>query len=153
MLDSVQEDTTVLLRHLEVANSGELILKNATRSRARSLPPVRVDTLLSGLTGAMLGFVCALVGGALGSAFAHEMVSALGAWLVFSLGGCAYARYEHGRGEHSLAEFILSATQGGSLTGLLTFVSLASQSIMLLPVAFLSGMLLPTLITLSQARD
>lgn len=153
MLDSVQEDNTVLLRQLEVANSGELILKDSARSRARALPPVRVDTLLSGLTGAMLGFVCALVGGALGSAFGHEMVGALAAWLIFGLGGCSYARYEHHRGEHSLAEFVLSATQGGSLTGLLTFVSLASQSLMMLPIAFLCGMMLPTLITMTAARD
>ncbi|MBX3170902.1 MAG: hypothetical protein KF760_26075 [Candidatus Eremiobacteraeota bacterium] len=129
----------MLLRQLEL-----------THSSARALPPVKVDTLLSGLTGAMLGFVCTLVGGALGSAFAHEMVGALAAWLIFSLGGCAYARYEHQRGEHALAEFVLSATQAGALTGLLTFVSLASQSLMLLPIAFLSGMLLPTLVIISQ---
>jgi len=139
----------VLLRQLEVSNSGELYLPDTVRSSARVLPPVRVDTLLSGLTGAMLGFVCALVGGALGSGCGHEMVGALAAWLMFGLGGCAYARYEHQRGEQNLAEFVLCATQGGTLTGLLTFVSLASQSIMLLPIAFLSGMMLPTLATLS----
>lgn len=152
MLDLVQEDEPVLLRQLEVANSGELCMQDAGRSTARALPPVRVDTLLSGLTGAMLGFVCALVGGALGSGAGHEMVGALAAWLIFGLGGCAYARYEHHRGEHSLAEFVLCATQGGALTGLLTFVSVASQSLMLLPIAFLAGMMLPTLATLSSQK-
>ncbi len=132
----------MLLRQLEVNHSGQ----------ARALTPVRVDTLLSGLTGAMLGFVCALVGGALGSASGHEMVGALAAWLIFGLGGCAYARWEHQRGENALAEFVLSATQGGALTGFVTFVSLASQSLMLLPVAFLSGMLLPTLVLLAQQK-
>lgn len=131
----------MLLRQLEM-----------NQSSARALPPVKVDTLLSGLTGAMLGFVCALVGAALGSALGHEMVGALAAWLIFGLGGCAYARYEHQRGEQALAEFVLSATQGGALTGLVTFVSLASHSLMLLPIAFLCGMLLPTLASISQAR-
>jgi hypothetical protein len=139
----------VLLRQLEVANSGELYLPESTPVRARMLPSMRVDTLLSGLTGAMFGFVCALVGGALGSACGHEMLGALAAWLIFGLGGCAYARYEYGRGEQNLAEFVLSATQAGTLTGLITFVSVASQSLMLLPIAFLCGMMLPTLVALS----
>ncbi len=139
----------MLLRQLEVANSGELYLPESTPVRARMLPSMRVDTLLSGLTGAMFGFVCALVGGALGSACGHEMLGALAAWLIFGLGGCAYARYEYGRGEQNLAEFVLSATQAGTLTGLITFVSVASQSLMLLPIAFLCGMMLPTLVALS----
>ena len=142
----------MLLRQLEITNSGELYLQDAGPSSARALPPVHVDTLLSGLTGAMLGFVCALVGGALGSGAGHEMVGALAAWLIFGLAGCAYARYEHQRGEHSLAEFILSATQGGTVTDLLTFVSLASQSLMLLPIAFLAGLMLPTVAVLSAPK-
>lgn len=142
----------MLLRQLEVANSGELYLPESAPVRARALPSMRVDTLLSGLTGAMFGFVCALVGGALGSAGGHEMVGALAAWLIFGLGGCAYARYEYGRGEQNLAEFVLSATQAGTLTGLVTFVSVASQSVMLLPIAFLCGMMLPTLVALSPAH-
>ncbi|MBS2037409.1 hypothetical protein JST97_20640 [bacterium] len=143
----------MLLRQLEVANSGELCLPESAPARARAMPSMRVDTLLSGLTGAMFGFVFALVGGALGSACEHEMVGALAAWLIFGLAGFAYARYEYARGEQSLAEFVLSATQAGTLTGLITFVSVACQSVMLLPVAFLCGLLLPTLITLSIARD
>ncbi|MFN8610454.1 MAG: hypothetical protein U0931_23145 [Vulcanimicrobiota bacterium] len=143
----------MLLRQLEVANSGELCLPDSAPARSRGLSSVRVDTLLSGLTGAMFGFVFALVGGALGSASGHEMVGALAAWLIFGLAGCAYARYEYGRGEQSLAEFVLSATQAGTLTGLVTFVSVASQSVMLLPVAFLCGLMLPTLVTLAVARN
>lgn len=143
----------MLLRQLEVANSGELYLPESAPARARALPSMRVDTLLSGLTGAMFGFVVALVGGALGSAGEHEMVGALAAWLIFSLAGCAYARYEYARGEQSLAEFVLSATQAGALTGLITFVSVAIQSVMLLPLAFLGGLMLPTLIALSGQRN
>jgi len=147
----------VLLQKLEVAtgtNSGELYLPDsAPRSQARSFPTsVPVDTLLSGLTGAMFGFVFALVGGALGSAAGHEVLSALLACLLFSVAGCFYARYEHLRGEHNLAEFVLAATQAGALTAVVTFVSLACQSLMLLPVAFLCGMLLPTLANLSNNR-
>ena len=148
----------MLLQKLEIAagaNSGELYLPDsAPRSKARSLPtPVHVDTLLSGLTGAMFGFVVALVGGALGSAAGHERMSALLACLLFAVAGCLYARYEHQRGEHNLAEFVLAATQAGALTALVTFISLACQSLMLLPIAFLCGMLLPTLATLSGNRS
>ena len=148
----------MLLQKLEIAagtNSGELYLPDsAPRCGARPLlTDVSVDTLLSGLTGAMFGFVFALVGGALGSAAGHEMTSALLACLLFTIAGCLYARYEHLRGEHNLAEFVLAATQAGALTALVTLVSLACQSLMLLPIAFLCGMLLPTLATLLGNRS
>lgn len=148
----------MLLQKLEIstgAHSGELRLPDSvTRCGARPLPtPVPVDTLLSGLTGAMFGFVFTLVGGALGSAAGHEMLSAFLACLLFTLAGCFYARYEHLRGERNLAEFVLAATQAGALTALVTFVSLACHSVMLLPIAFLGGMLLPTLTALSGNRS
>jgi len=147
----------VLLQKLEIsagANSSELRLPDSvTRCSAQPLATlVPMDTLLSGLTGAMFGFVFALVGGALGSAAGHEILSAFLACLLFTVAGCLYARCEHLRGERNLAEFVLAATQAGALTALVTFVSLACHSVMLLPIAFLGGMLLPTLTALSGNR-
>ena len=141
----------MLLQTLELRTSGELHLESQTRplrlSRALS-----IDTVVSGVTGATLGFVITMVGAALGSTWGHSLLTTLLLLVVASVAGCLGARREFRRGECGLADLLFNVVQAGALAGFGVALGLACDSLVVMQLAYALGVASPSLISLLPER-
>ena len=112
-----------------------------------------VDLLMAGFTGAILGFIASMVGGALGSSWGYSGLSSLALLLTALFLGCFAARREFRRGDFRLAEFMLATLQAGALAGFGSALGLACASLVVMQLAIVTGIAAPSLIARLPASN